>query len=40
MNNETFIFILRAKFKEYYLDGKSVGMEVKELVEDFNNEEL
>ncbi len=35
MTNETFILLLKAVFKKYFEDGKSAGMEVKELVEDF-----
>ena len=38
MTDEQFIFILKAKLKQYYLENKSVGMELKSLVAQFRQE--
>jgi hypothetical protein len=38
MTDEQFIFILKAKLKQYYLENKSVGMEIKSLVAQFRQE--
>lgn len=38
MSDETFILILKAKFKEYFENGKSVGMDVKAIVAKFRQE--
>lgn len=38
MSDETFILILKSKYKKYFENGKSVGMEVQELVAMFRQE--
>lgn len=38
MTDEQFIFIIKAKLKLYYQEGKSVGMELRALVADFRQE--
>ena len=38
MNDDQFIRILKAKLKQYYQEGRSVGLELRELVADFRQE--
>lgn len=38
MTDETFILILKSKYKKYFENGESVGMEVRELVAKFRQE--
>lgn len=38
MTDEVFILILKAKFKEYFENGKSVGLDVKQIVAKFRQE--
>lgn len=38
MTDEQFILILKSKLKEYYIENRSVGMELKELVTKFRQE--
>ena len=40
MTSETFILLLKAKYKRYFENGESVGLEVAELIEDFRNETI
>ena len=40
MTSETFILLLKAKYKRYFENGESVGLEVAELVDDFRNETI
>lgn len=38
MTSETFILLIKAKYKKYFEEGQSVGLEVAELVEEFREE--
>lgn len=38
MNDDQFIRILKAKLKQYYQEGRSVGLELRELVANFRQE--
>ncbi|ROI02900.1 hypothetical protein EGH90_12455 [Kaistella haifensis] len=40
MTSETFILLLKAKYKNYFENGESVGLDVAELVEEFRNEAI
>lgn len=40
MTDKTFILLLKAKYKRYFENGESVGLEVAELVDDFRNETI
>ncbi len=38
MTSQTFILLLKAKYKKYFENGESVGLDVAELVEEFREE--
>ena len=38
MTNDQFLLILKAKLKLFYIENKSVGMELKELVAEFRED--
>ena len=38
MKDDEFIFLMKAKLKQYYLENKSVGLELRELVAKFRQE--
>ena len=40
MTNNQFILMMKSKLKEFYLENRSVGMELKELVEEFRQEAI